>query len=76
VKQLKIKIMKKQSNTLFAYLSNEQVNNLTSIVKETLAKGVSPMPAKPLALQTFGISNVRKRVSCKEDIVYKIVINH
>jgi hypothetical protein len=38
--------MKRQSNTLFTYLSNEQVNNLTSIVKETLAKGVSPISSK------------------------------
>ena len=33
--------MKKQSNTLFTYLNIEQVENLTSIVKETLATNVS-----------------------------------
>jgi hypothetical protein len=59
MKQLKIKIMKKQSNTLFAYLSNEQVNNLTSIVKETLAKGVSPIPGKTFS--AADLWNIQRR---------------
>ena len=31
--------MKKQSNTLFSGISKEQVENLTTIVKETIAAG-------------------------------------
>ena len=38
--------MKKQSNTLFTYLNIEQVQNLTSIVKETLAKNANTVSNK------------------------------
>jgi hypothetical protein len=38
--------MKKQSETLFTQISNQQVNNLTTIVKETLATGISMVPGK------------------------------
>jgi len=64
--------MKKQSNTLFAYLSNEQVNNLTSIVKETLAKGVNPIPSKTFsAADLWNIQRQKKSI-----IVSKTVINN
>ncbi|MEO6720231.1 MAG: hypothetical protein ABIN67_07680 [Ferruginibacter sp.] len=33
--------MKKQSETLFAQISDQQVNSLTTIVKETLATSIS-----------------------------------
>jgi hypothetical protein len=45
-KQLKQKIMKKQSNTLFIEISKEQVENLTTIVKETIAAGYNQAQTK------------------------------
>ena len=38
--------MKKQSETLFTQISNQQVNSLTTIVKETLAAGISKVAGK------------------------------
>ena len=45
-KQLKQKIMKKQSNTLFIEISKEQVENLTTIVKETIVAGYNQAQTK------------------------------
>ena len=39
-------IMKKQSNTLFAQLGENEVTNLTSIVRETLAFGLTAAAPK------------------------------
>ena len=38
--------MKKQSNTLFTGISKEQVENLTTIVKETIVAGYNQAQAK------------------------------
>ena len=38
--------MKKQSNTLFTGISKEQVENLTTIVKETIAAGYNQAATK------------------------------
>ena len=38
--------MKKQSNTLFIDISKEQVENLTTIVKETIVAGYNQAQAK------------------------------
>ena len=38
--------MKKQSNTLFIEISKEQVENLTTIVKETIVAGYNQVQTK------------------------------
>jgi hypothetical protein len=52
--------MKKRSNTLFTYLNIEQVDNLTLIVKETLAKNVSTMPNTFNAADLWNIQRQKK----------------
>ena len=54
--------MKKQSNTLFAQLGENEVNNLTTIVSETLAFGFQvPAPKKVFtAAELWNIQRQKK----------------
>ena len=54
--------MKKQSNTLFAQLGKNAVNNLTTIVSETLAFGLKePAPKKVFtAAELWNIQRQKK----------------
>jgi hypothetical protein len=68
-KQLKLKNMKRQSNNLFALISTEQVKNLTSVVKETLAidfnysKNKTFTAADLWNIQRQGKSRIQRRFS-------------
>lgn len=65
----KLNIMKKNSNTLFATISSEMVENLTTIVKETLANGFTAAKNKNFTaadlwnIQRQGKSRTQRRFS-------------
>ncbi|MEO6548232.1 MAG: hypothetical protein ABIN94_09540 [Ferruginibacter sp.] len=51
--------MKKQSNTLFATISAEQVDSLTTVVKETLANGFNY--SKPKIFTVADLWNIQRQ---------------
>ncbi|MCW3090273.1 MAG: hypothetical protein JWP81_1342 [Ferruginibacter sp.] len=61
--------MKKQSHNLFKTISAEQVENLTSVVKETLAEGFNYSKPKVFTaadlwnIQRQGKSRIQRRFS-------------
>ena len=56
--------MKKQSTTLFTQMSNSTVENLTQVVKETLAIGVVGSQAKTFtSLDLWNIHRQRKSLA-------------
>ncbi|MEP7107556.1 MAG: hypothetical protein ABI760_06225 [Ferruginibacter sp.] len=61
--------MKKQSNNLFATISKEQVENLTSIINETLASGFNNLQSKIFThadlwnIQRQGKGRIQRRFS-------------
>ena len=67
LKTIKLNKMKKQSNNIFTAISKENVQNLTSIVKETLAAGFN-MPSKTFTaaqlwnIQRQGKSRTQRRL--------------
>lgn len=58
-KQLKLTIMKKQSTSLFSQISKEQFENLTSVVKETLANGFNLAATKTFT--TADLWNIQRQ---------------
>lgn len=65
----KLTIMKKNSTNLFATISTEMVENLTTIVKETLATGFNQSKSKTFTaadlwnIQRQGKSRTQRRFS-------------
>ena len=51
--------MKKQSNSLFATISSQMVDNLTTVVKETLATGFNT--AKPKVFTTADLWHIQRQ---------------
>ena len=61
--------MKKQSNNLFTQISKEEVENLTQLVKETLAPGLAGQSRSFTSLDLWNIHRQRRTLSGRRQFV-------
>jgi hypothetical protein len=58
--------MKQQSNTLFTELNKQELENLTTVVKETLATGISSTTHKTFSsVDLWNIHRQRRSLACR-----------
>ena len=66
LKLIEIKIMKKQASNLFTAMSNTVVENLTQVVKETLATGLAGNQRKTFT--SFDLWNIHRQ---RKNLAYR-----
>ena len=65
-KKLKYKVMKQQSNSLFTQLNKQELESLTTVVKETLATGISSATHKTFStVDLWNIHRQRRSLACR-----------